>query len=50
MGQAQSMSSGAEGCEGCPGYDRIGSVPGSILASQQGLATGVKDSLHNSLV
>lgn len=28
MGQAQSMSSGTEGCEGCPGYN----VPGSIIA------------------
>jgi len=40
MGQAQSMSSGGDGCDGCPGYDRIGSVPGGI--SQQGI-TGVKN-------
>lgn len=51
MGQAQSMSSGSEGCEGCPSY----AAPGSIMATlaggssvsqqQQGVPSGVEESL-----
>lgn len=44
MGQAQSMSSGAEGCDGCTGYDRLvpPAIPG-IIGTQPGLPTGVMD-------
>ena len=42
MGQAQSMSSGSDGCEGCVGYGSPGQNQGILLGPQQS-SPGVKN-------